>query len=552
MAILNSDQTWQLWQQGKDAWNKEIQSGHITEVTFSGRLDSYKCQFKDCYFPDKTYFKNVSFRAATPEPGVSFENAHFKEVDFTEINFNSGAISFENSVFNGRTIFENTALLHANFRRAIFKDITDFKNSKIEGISNFDSAEFNGRAIFEDTSLLKANFRRVKFKDIADFKNSKIEGNANFYSAEFSSQSIFSNTTLEKANFENTKFKEKSDFTNAIFRGRAVFDNIESKNDMHFTGAKFEGPAHFNGASFSKDTGFMFARFSDISAFINAKFGERNIFMNTKFGDNANFDLIEASQSHMFSFKGASFDSIFSISSEEKIGCVIDFVDTQAKYNLYLGDISCVFHRERKDLTNHRWLSCIFKYLLCGFQVAKDIHDISRLRKLKKIAQEEKDHLRALDYRVQEMQAKRWHDSPTEKTLFLSKLLKATPEFIFWLFSNYGRSIARPIIWLLLLTFGMAIAYYCLAPTHTSIDCSKKQGSCLSEQVDCWDALGYSASQIFPWVPIARKDELLEAQNNGSTTVISPYIKVLSFIQTLFGTLFLFLLGLGARNRFLL
>ena len=488
MTILDSNQTWDLWQQGKKAWNAAIQSGRITEVTFVGDLPSDQYQFQDCHFPAKTYFHNVRFISTGNEPSISFENADFKQVEFIHVNFESEFTSFKDAKFNGK----------ATFRDITFKGAS-FENSKFHELLVFKRTTFSGRALF---------------------------GDARFY--------------------------KEADFSNNIFKKEAIFEKIESKGGINFTGAKFNGLAYFVKANFHQETNFGMATFSDISKFDQAMFGDNNLFINAKFLDHASFDMIEAPEAQLFSFKSASLDSIFSISSEEKIGCVIDFVDTQAKYTLYLGDISCVFHREHRYLKNHKWLSCIFKCLLCGFQVAKDIHDISRLRKLKKIAQEEKDHLRALDYRVQEMQAKRWHDNPTEKTWLLSKLLKATPEFIFWLFSNYGRSIARPIDWLLLLTLIMATAYYCLAPINATTDCPAKQGSCLSEQVDYWDALGYSASQIFPWVPIARKDKLLEAKNNSSVTVISPYIKILSFIQTLFGTFFLFLLGLGARNRFLL
>ena len=276
-----------------------------------------------------------------------------------------------------------------------------------------------------------------------------------------------------------------------------------------------------------------------------------NDFEYTTFNENTYFNGIMASEAHFFSFRGATFGKTFSIKSNERIGCVIDFIDTQAKYSLHLGDIACTFRRENRDLPNHKWLSKILKLLLAGFQTPKDPYDINRLRKLKKVAQEDKDHLRALDYKVQEMQAKRWHDNTDEPTGYLSKLFRAIPEFIFWLVSDYGRSMARPFLSLLLLTFFMAAVYDCLASANTATDCSQKQESCLSEQVDYRDAFGYSASQIFPWIPIARhQQELFRKEIKDSSWVTA--IKALSYIQTLASALALFLLGLGARNRFLL
>ena len=490
MTILDPDQTWNLWQQGKNAWNEAIQSGRITEVTFVGDLPSDQYQFQDCHFPAKTNFHHVRFISAGNKPSISFKNADFQEVQFSSVSCTGVSISFDNATFNSLVYFSHT----------IWQDIS-FKNAKFK----------NGPLIFSYTNF---------------------EGKSNFYRTNFEINMYF----------DSVEFKGYADFNRAIF-----------SKDIDLKSTEFKGFTDFSQVLFSETINFSGAKFSNDALFMYTKFGSKNFFLYTKFNGNAYFSDILASKAEQFSFKGASFGNIFVISSEKEIGCVMDFVDSYAKYSLNLGDISCTFHREHKDLPNHKWLSKILKLLPAGFQTPKDLDDISRLRKLKKVAQEEKDHLRALDYKVQEMQAKRWHDKPTEKKSFLLKLLKATPEFIFWLFSNYGRSIERPIGWLLVLTFSMSIAYYCLAPTNTATDCFQKQESCLlSEQVDYWDALGYSASQLFPWVPIARKEELLETRNNSSVTVNSTCIKVLSFIQTLCATLLLFLFGLGARNRFLL
>ena len=465
MTILNRDQTWDLWQQGKTAWNTAIRSGDITEVTFSGDLYSNKCQFNDCYFPDKAYFHNVRFISAENEPSISFENADFKKVEFLDLKCIGVSLSFENATFNVSADFCDSNLQNISFKDARFYRFTHFSNTKFQG---------------------KSNFHRIK-----------VEGY------------------------------------------------------MHFNSVEFEGLADFTQAVFSENISISSAKFSDIARFVGTKFGRSSFFLYTKFNGNAYFNNISASEAERFSFKGASFDKIFVISSEKEIGCVMDFVDTYAKYSLNLGDIYCTFRREHKDLPNHKWLSKILKLLPAGFKTPKHPDDISRLRKLKKVAQEEKDHLRALDYKVQEMQAKRWHDNVDEPTGRLSKLFKAIPECVFWLLSDYGRGLFRPALWLLFITFIMVPVYYSLLSADTSTDQSQNLEDCSSEQLDYYDALGYSFSQIFPWTPISRvQQESFRKKINCSPSKTS--ITFLSLAHTIVSTLLLFLFGLGARNRFLL
>ena len=431
MTTLNSNQTRQLWQRGKKAWNAAMQLGDITAVTFSGKLDSDKCQFKDCYFPTKAYFKDVTFTGVSPEKTISFENADFQEIQFSNISCIGVSISFKNAIFNA----------------------------------------------------------------LADF----------------------SHTTWRDISFENAEFKGITKFTKAKFQGLADFSEV---------------------------------KFSDDAVFVNAEFGKQSYFLYTKFNGNAYFNNILASEAEQFSFKGASFDNIFVISSEKEISCVMDFMNTHAKYSLNLENIYSRFRREHINLPNHKWLSKISKFLLPGFQVPRYPEDIERLRKLNRVAQKEKDHLRALDYRVQEIQAKRWYDNVEEPTGYLSKLIKAIPEFVFWILSDYGRSPFLPALWLLITFFTIPV-YYTLLSANATTDQPQKQESCSSEQIDYYDALGYSFSQIFPNAPIAQaQQESIQRKINCSAS--KAFITFLSVAHFLFSALLLCLLKLGVRNRFLL
>ena len=579
MKILNRNETWDLWQQGKKAWNAKIRSGDITEVTFNGSSYRFEYDFTGWYFPAKTYFKHINQESALPEGAMIFKNAHFEEVKFSDIHIHNGFISFENAIFNGQITFNK---------------IVDFAQARFAGKANFDGAIFNDQLELTNTTFTEASFSNTTFNKPVDFSQARFSRKANFDGATFKGKPTFnslsftevsfdgatfngqpelSNTTFSKASFSNTTFNKPMDFSQAEFPGEINFDkaifnesanfshttfvgdayfgDMEVKSGIDFSSCEFKGATNFTGAKFSQKTNFESAIFEGKTKFIEAEFGMENNFEYTTFTENTYFNGITASEAHFFSFRGATFGKTFSIKSDERIGCVIDFIDTQAKYSLHLGDIACTFRREHKWLTNRKWLSCILKCLLSGFQTPEDSDDISRLRKLKKVAQEEKDHLRALDYKVQEMQAKRWHDIAGEQTSSLLKLAKTLPEFVFWSLSCYGRSLFMPAFWLLSMALLMGEVYYCLSSGHATTDHPQEQGISLNEPIDRWDAYGYSASQIFPWISIARDQQKLfreEIKDSSSVT----FIKALSYIQTLGSTLLLFLLGLGARNRFLL
>ena len=63
------------------------------------------------------------------------------------------------------------------------------------------------------------------------------------------------------------------------------------------------------------------------------------------------------------------------------------------------------------------------------------------MRRLKEIAKDNEDHQRTLEYKIKEMQASRWHENRNPLVLRL--------EGLYFILSNYGRSILLPIFWLI-------------------------------------------------------------------------------------------------------
>ncbi|MGI9345165.1 MAG: hypothetical protein ACR2PW_02740, partial [Gammaproteobacteria bacterium] len=244
-----------------------------------------------------------------------------------------------------------------------------------------------------------------------------------------------------------------------------------------------------------------------------------------------------------------TFNKTFNISANQRLGCVLDVTGADIKYPFSLERVSCHLRRKR-----HIWL---FRWLP-GLSPAADAEDIKRLRCLKKLAQADKDHTRALEYRVQELQASRWHNLAGNSGDWALKFIRAVPECLFWLFSNYGRSMLLPAFWLLVLVLGMASVYDSLSPKpNTDSANSNAKSSIWPTERD------YSLGQTFIWVPAAQRQRQAtyqavhcgtSAQQIDTSTDCKPdsVISFLSMVHSLIAVLLLFLFGLGARNRFLM
>jgi len=96
-------------------------------------------------------------------------------------------------------------------------------------------------------------------------------------------------------------------------------------------------------------------------------------------------------------------------------------------------------------------------------------------------------------------------------------------------FTSYGRSIGKPIFWLFLLFAFGTVAFAQIS-------------SLTSGSAEWCDAAGLSATNLFSFLPYKPSKLLAE--------YLTPTGKIIGDIQSLFGLILLFLLGLGLRNRF--
>ena len=157
---------------------------------------------------------------------------------------------------------------------------------------------------------------------------------------------------------------------------------------------------------------------------------------------------------------------------------------------------------------------------------------VDMYRKLKSMAIEAKDHAREIDFFAMEERAKRgWQKN----------WLQYFPTLLYDFFSDFGRSIIRPAI-------GLGSTWLISAVVFLSI---------LADTRIC-GKIGYSlllsASHLFPFFPWSRgnRDKLIKAISDtdiNKDTVIAS-VEAISYLESVFALIFVFLIGLALRNRF--
>jgi hypothetical protein len=436
------------------------------------------------------------------------------DIDFSGLDFcivkNQGlAVNFELYVFpKGNVNFDNVRFGNGNvnFKGTHFCDgDVNFRGAKFgDGNVNFNHAIFGeGYVIFTDTEFGSGdvNFHEATFGDGAvSFSGATFcDGYKNFHGANFGKGIV---------NFSGVTFGGGTvDFNSTTFGDGNV--NFERVN---FSG----GDVNFNNTTFG--VGYV--------SFIGAEFGEYEVlfdFIKTK----GNFNLLnlrETERVKKISFKGSSFESTFDISNN-KFNCVLDLTQTDMKHHVNLSGLECSPKIKPK-----------IKPKFYFFARIEDKEDISRLRRLKELAENNKDHERALDFHAKEMRAKRGYETDTKGALVV--------DYLFDFFSNYGRSVCRPTCWLILSWLSFGCIYY----SQTLKYCIPKY---LAFGSLCFDSLMFSASNILPFLPSSKGAREKGIQLLFSSQERMPYeMYTVMFMQGIVSFILLFFITLALRNRF--
>lgn len=421
--------------------------------------------------------------------GIDFGEFELHEISFAKFCFPKGKISFRKAFFGDSNL---------NFSYAFFH----------EGEIDFSHARFgDGNIIFSDVFFGDDNiyFNKVKFGngDIYFFGANFGEGEVDFSDSSFGVGDIyFTGTNFGKGgvHFSNTTIQNgKLDFSDTLIEKGDInfYDSTFCKCKINFSHIKIkEGNLNWN----------------NIIQKSNSKYNFNNIKVNGEFYFSLNSSKSKYSI-QKFLLQDASLDGPIRI--DASFDCIPDLRGSKVSHHVNLSKVK--INPSTYETLNRN----------------EDFTEkASKLCRLKEIAENNKDHGAALRFHAAE-----------RRTIRHSGTLPKISQFIdlsFDKMSHYGQSLERPLIGLV----GIFTIFWLLYLIGARL---LKQTSDLSILVS--EAFSLSLSSMLAFLPISRD------MRQDATTILfgdNPawYIDVLFLSQAGLSFLFLFLLGLGLRNRF--
>jgi hypothetical protein len=288
-----------------------------------------------------------------------------------------------------------------------------------------------------------------------------------------------------------------SDFAGFVFPGNADFRSATFSGNAAFQGATFSGDADFERATFSGDAEFQGTNFENRADFAHAVFIQTLQTGSTFFAG------------HFF-FNGTEFRY------------PPNFVSTSFKNPpVFLG-------------TKFKYPAGLWPFGICKISDGE-----ARYRRLKQLATESHDHEMELDLFAFETKAKRSHSQKLFSPTGPARLLAS---YIYELASDFGRSWIRPLVGLLATVAVAFTQFRAVAPAGTSD----------------WVSFVAAGINIFPFAGQAVTGRKIMVEglcptpdaDTESALDCLTQLYTISAVEGFFGLIFLFLIGLGLRNRF--
>lgn len=510
---------------------------------------------------------------------ASFVNSAFqREAKFNQANF-KGCALFDSATFHQFTSFESVNFqAEAYFRKAtvngsgILFDLAAFQRE-----ASFENAIFENEVSFANTTFQdRTSFSRTVWNSFVTF-GAIFRGTAWFYNAVFDSAVWFGNATFHKeALFGSVIFNGEGRFDRTIFQSDVSFDGAVFRTNARFEHAIFEWGADFESTIFEGNAWFGHAHFKGKALFRNQKFPGSVSFGKAKFGPwRADFGLSTFERVASFDaaeFMGeADFNAILGKRAFSMAGArferVPDFVQAHFDEGPRLDNVYVAPTQGLDRLTEEE---------------ARNL--FARWRALKRLAVQALDTDRELEFNGQEIRAERMAShwpKPPKLTLLDGRgwheWLRSLSGWLYGLFSDYGRSLFRPLIWWFAAA-GVAAAFYfsqaetigtllsarppCFAPTAKPADSNETRIDGLSEKVrgetnaraealhlafrNAFIVLDGGSDAAHRTYGCLYGLEMYAGQN--PVPIVPSAVSTVSAIQKLFSGLMIFLFGLALRN----
>lgn len=387
---------------------------------------------------------------------------------------------------NAAVDFSGATFEAIDFSRFQFPRECTFAGAVFSGPANFGSAVFHNKVTFE----------KARFSNEANFRHAIFNATASFEGAEF-----------RKVDFVESKFFGNTYFSKATFQKVATFHEVEFSGDVWLRDTTFEGLADFDGITVEGDLTFRRARLKRGFYLSNAKLDGRVHLFTSDFAGDCRF------VASRFNGGRTSFD-------DSTFGAVPDLRST-------IFGVPPSFQRVKIGYARAKTIGGRF------IGLAADRKDAAKYRRLKQLAFEAKDHDRELGFFIMEQRAKRGHDYRQVSRIVLDIVYD-------WL-SEYGRSIARPVTWLVVLT---ALSFAVIADAYAAT-----WSDVLAKVVPMLVLATTNATLLVgsdKW--LLRSEAFKTLGVDDKTFGLSG--ELLAYGQSALSLLLLFLIGLALRNRF--
>jgi uncharacterized protein YjbI with pentapeptide repeats len=484
-------------------------------------------------------------------PGVDFYDAYFAGIadftatvfagraDFNRTRFAEGA-HFNYAKFSSQASFEGAHFIRdVDFHKTRFVGLAMFSGTQFEQGADFQEAVFRGAAVFGGARFsgqsfsggCAANFERSAFSKRALFSKARFVGDTKFKKAKFDGMAVFLNVNFsEGAAFESTRFIEVAQFDGSTFLGDVSFSSACFSRDTYFEDVTFEKSADFGRSLFLEGGSFSGATFNGCMRFLTARFSGFATF------SSATLPIREVDSRQ--AFRGALFEFAVDLQGVKQMS-----VSALSGVTLNRG----VLMSRNSELHDNE-LHANALQLALG---ARERDDALRAleggaQKLKLAMERDSDKLREQGFYRLELRARRKQSgTPWTEKLF-SGLYAVT--------ANYGASIGRPTLLLLVMMCVLAAGFY-------GLDFLIHPREMACDPIGAvWQALDFSWSNVFkPFMSVSAQSNLssenplafrLLHDESGNAYMTGFIVRAVSTLQSILALVLAFLVALTIRRRF--
>ena len=329
----------------------------------------------------------------------------------------------------------------------------------------FSKTLFEDATSFIDARFVQASFAGAEFKQLSWFIGAVFEHNASFFTTRFHQPVAFQHSKFENgasftgsqftdAEFFDCKFGHRSDFSH-IQCGVISFERTKFASDVEFYGSSFKKAAEFRDALFSRDANFAKVRFEQDVVLDSALFKRLAKFDDVEFGGMSNFS--QATFDGSTSFNKATFSRDIAF-----VGIRVQSLFALSQVTFHLPpDFRQAHFSEAPSFDESQFCVSVSREPRTEFP--------ARWRALKRLAIQAHDHEGELEFFAQEIKSLRdvedfqfpiWNNFSRGKPLWPGGV-RYWMGLLYEQTSDFGRSVLRPFMRLVLLMLACAGVYFC-------------------------------------------------------------------------------------------